>query len=98
MVLAFITGLLLGILFFYGLWLTVRRAFKSKIPALWFLGSFLVRTGITLAGFYYVSMGNWQYLIICLVGFVSARFIVNHFTKLNLEDQVQLKKEASYET
>ena len=64
MVLAFITGIVLGILFFYGLWLTVKKAVLSKLPALWFLGSFLIRTGITLGGFYYIAQGNWQRLLI----------------------------------
>jgi F1F0 ATPase subunit 2 len=97
MILAFMAGIVLGILFFYGLWLTIKKACTSKKPALWFLGSSLIRTGITLVGFYYISQGNWQRLLICLVGFVTARYMVNRFTKLNLENQIQIKKEVSHE-
>jgi F1F0 ATPase subunit 2 len=97
MVLAFIAGIVLGILFFYGLWLTVRKALNSKMPALWFLGSFLVRTGIALGGFYFVSMGNWQRLLICLAGFITGRFIVNYFKRQKSENQIQLKKEVGHE-
>ena len=98
MILAFIGGLLLGTIFFGGLWFTVRKLVISKIPALWFLGSFILRVSITLIGFYYISSGSWQRLLICVAGFIIARFAVIHFTKLSEEKQVLLKKEISHET
>ena len=98
MILAFIVGLLLGTIFFGGLWLTVRKLVISKIPALWVLGSFILRVSITLIGFYYISSGSWQRLLICVAGFIIARFAVIHFTKLSEEKQVLLKKEISHET
>ena len=52
MVLAFAGGVALGILFFYGLWLTVRKALASGNPALLFLGSSVARTVIALSGFF----------------------------------------------
>src|SRR5664280_2249561 len=98
MILAFIGGLLLGTIFFGGLWLTVRKLVISKIPALWVLGSFILRVSITLIGFYYISSGSWQRLLICVAGFIIARFAVIHFTKMSEERQVLLKKEISHET
>jgi len=98
MILAFIGGLLLGTIFFGGLWFTVRKLVISKIPALWFLGSFILRVSITLIGFYYISTGSWQRLLICVAGFIIARFAIIHFTKLSEEKQVLLKKEISHET
>jgi F1F0 ATPase subunit 2 len=98
MILAFIVGLLLGTIFFGGLWLTVRKLVISKIPALWVLGSFILRVSITLIGFYYISSGSWQRLLICVAGFIIARFAVIHFTKMSEERQVLLKKEISHET
>lgn len=76
LVLAGMAGLLLGALFFGGLWWTVRKGLSSKQPVLWFLGSLLLRTGIVLAGFYLISGGRWERLLACLLGFVIARFIV----------------------
>jgi F1F0 ATPase subunit 2 len=93
-ILVFIAGLLLGILFFGGLWLTVKKALTSKFAAVWFLGSFLVRTGATLIGFYFISLGNWQRLLVCLIGFVIARYIVTHLTKPNTEKQLALNQGA----
>jgi F1F0 ATPase subunit 2 len=98
MILAFIGGLVLGVLFFGGLWLTVKKSVTSKIPALWVFGSFFLRVGITLIGFYYISLGHWQRLLICVLGFVAARYIVIRFTKSIDEKQLQLKKEAYHET
>jgi F1F0 ATPase subunit 2 len=46
----------------------------------WFLGSLLLRTGIVLTGFYFVSGGHWDRLLTCLLGFIIARIIVTRFT------------------
>jgi F1F0 ATPase subunit 2 len=97
MILTFISGMALGIIFFGGLWLTVRKMVESTKSALWMLGSFLFRMSITLIGFYYVSQNNLQRLIICLLGFIAARFIVIYFTKSIEKKQAQFKKEVSHE-
>ena len=73
--LAFVTGVLLGAMFFGGLWWTVRKGLSSDQPAIWFLGSLLLRTGIALAGFYFITRGHWERLLVCLLGFVAARLI-----------------------
>ena len=98
MILAFIVGLVLGIIFFGGLWFTVRKLVTSKIPALWFLASFFLRVSITLIGFYYISSGSWQRLLVCVAGFITARYSVVYFTKSNNKKQVLLNKEVSHET
>mgnify|MGYP001793652100 CR=1 FL=1 len=85
-VLAGFAGLLLGAIFFGGLWWTVRKGLTSKQPALWFLGSTLLRMGIALAGFYFVGHGDWKRLLACLAGFVIARFIVTWLTRDSAED------------
>jgi len=74
--LAFAAGLVLGALFFVGLWWTVTRCLTARRPALWLLGSLLVRTAALLAGFYWVSDGSWRRLVACGLGFVSAKLLV----------------------
>jgi len=74
--LALVAGLLLGAMFFGGLWWTVRWAVASGSPALWFSGSLLLRLGLALAGFYLVGAHHWQRLLLCLFGFVAARLFV----------------------
>jgi len=74
--LALIAGALLAVIFFGGLWWTVQKGIRSERPALWFLGSLLLRTSIILGGFYFVSQGHWLRLAACLLGFLIARIIV----------------------
>jgi len=83
--LALLVGLLLGAIFFGGLWWTVRKGVSSQRPALLFLGSLLLRTGIVIAGFYVVSDGHWQRLLACLLGFAIARLIVTRLAGPPLE-------------
>jgi F1F0 ATPase subunit 2 len=75
-------GLLLGVLFFGGLWWTVLKGVSARQPALWFGASLLLRTGIVLAGFYLVSAADWKRLLLCLLGFIVARFIVIRLTDM----------------
>jgi len=82
---ALATGVLLGIVFFGGLWWTIRLGLSSRQPALWFFGSMVLRTGIVLSGFYYVLGDSWVRLLAGLFGFVIARFSVTQFTSLAQE-------------
>jgi F1F0 ATPase subunit 2 len=79
--LALLVGLVLGGFFFVGLWWTIQKGLTAKHPALWFLGSILVRTAVVLVGFYLVSDGKWERMLACLVGFVLARFIVMRYRR-----------------
>lgn len=74
-VLALLAGMLLGAMFFGGLWWTVQKGVTSPRPALWFLGSLLLRSAITLSGFYFVAGDDWKRLLACMLGFILARFI-----------------------
>ncbi|MHC4507595.1 MAG: N-ATPase subunit AtpR [Planctomycetota bacterium] len=95
LVLAWVTGVLLGAIFFGGLWWTVRKGVSSKQPAFWFFGSLLLRTSIALAGFYFIARGHWERLLVCLLGFVIARLIVTRLTR-PAEKPTCLAQEASY--
>jgi len=94
--LALLVGALLGAFFFGGLWWTVQKGVTSERPALWFLGSLLLRTSMILAGFYLVSQGHWSRLVVCLLGFLIARVIVvKRLTRAPATEQTQLEKETS---
>ncbi len=81
MALAWAAGGLLGAFFFGGLWWTVRKGVSSRWAALWFAGSLLVRMGAVLTGFYVVSSGRWERLVLCLLGFMMARLVVTGLTR-----------------
>jgi F1F0 ATPase subunit 2 len=74
-------GILLGALFFGGLWLTVRKGLRSDRPALWFMGSLIARMAIALSGFYLVSADRWDRLAACLAGFLCARLILTRMVE-----------------
>ena len=79
--LALLVGLLLGALFFGGLWWTVRKGVSASQPAFLFLGSMLLRTGIVLVGFYFVASQHMDRLVVCLLGFVAARIVIMQMTR-----------------
>jgi F1F0 ATPase subunit 2 len=79
-------GVLLGAIFFGGLWWTVRKSLSSERPALWIFTSLLLRMGVTLTGFYLVSDGQWQRLLLCLLGFIMARLVVTWLTRQSIEN------------
>ena len=93
---ALVTGVLLGVMFFGGLWWTVQKGVSSKQPALWFFGSLLLRTSIALAGFYFIGRGHWERLLVCLLGFIIARFIVMWLTSRPVEHHNSPTKEAGH--
>ncbi|NLO14656.1 MAG: ATP synthase subunit I [Clostridiales bacterium] len=97
LVLALLSGISLGAFFFGGLWWTTRKAPSVRRPALWFLGSFFLRSIVVLAGFWLVGAGQWQRLMLCLGGFVAARFIINMRLRATAEKQVDPVGEDHYE-
>jgi F1F0 ATPase subunit 2 len=94
--LALSAGMLLGAVFFGGLWWTVRMGVSSEQPVFWFFGSLLLRMGVALAGFYFVSGGHWERLLLCLVGFVIARLGVTWLTRSSGDNQRVPVQEAQY--
>lgn len=74
-------GVVLGSVFFGGLWWTVQRAVSARRVALWFFGSLLLRTLIVLAGFYLACGDDWQRWLAALPGFVVARLVITRLTR-----------------
>ena len=95
LVLALVAGVLLGAIFFGGLWWTVQKVVLSNRSTLWFFVSLLMRTSILLAGFYLIAHGHWGRLLMCLLGFVVARPIVMGFTRA-VEKSTHLSQEAGH--
>jgi len=73
---ALLAGLGLGMLFFGGLWLTVRALPRSRYPAALMLGSFWGRTALVVAGFVLAIGRRWQNAVACLLGFLVARLVL----------------------
>jgi F1F0 ATPase subunit 2 len=88
-------GIILGICFFGSLWWTIRRGLSAKQPALLFFTSLLLRTSLTLAGFYFITNGRLKLLLLCLLGFVIGRFMMVHLVGALATTSVKEVKYAS---
>lgn len=98
LIVSLFAGLVLGTIFFGGLWLTIKKSLGSKTPALWLIGSFVLRAAITLTGFYSLSNGHWQQLLLCLSGFIIARIVIKRLLPFNQPKLLPTKKEIDFET
>ena len=89
LLLALVAGLLLGLVFFGGLWWTVRRGLTAGHPALLFVGSLVLRMAVAVGGFWWVSDGQWDRLLACLVGFLVARLVITRASRQPRNDPAE---------
>lgn len=82
-VLAALGGAVLGLFYFAGLWFTLRRLPGHPHPALWVIGSFILRLAVSLAGFYVIlgSDRNLTRLGIALLAFLAARVALTRWLR-----------------
>ena len=88
---SFSAGIVLGIVFFGGLWLTVQKAMSSNRPAIWFGVSLLIRSALVIGGLYWVTGQQWQRLLASLSGFILSRVLVLYVTKRNSDKNEPVK-------
>jgi F1F0 ATPase subunit 2 len=74
-------GMVLGTVFFGGLWWTVTHGLDATIPALWFGLSALLRLAIAVSGLYCFARLGLPSLIACLCGVLVARGAVTRLTR-----------------
>lgn len=72
----FLAGAMLGLFYFGGLWLTLRRIHCVTTPGLLLIASFAGRMAVVLPAFYYVMAGQWERVAACLVGFLVIRSVI----------------------
>lgn len=80
-----ITGIALSIIYFGGLWYTVKYIERLRRPYLLFMFSFLARNAIVLIAFYYLMIHHWSYLITAFAAFIITRQIIITRTKNSRE-------------
>lgn len=76
-----LAGFVLGVVFFGGLWLTVRALPGARHPTALMLGSFWGRTALVVVGFVVAIDHRWQNALVCLLGFLTARFWLARSTR-----------------
>lgn len=93
---ALAVGFLLGAFFFGGLWWTVIKGLTAPQPALWFLGSMVLRMAVLLTGFAMVGRDDWRRWLACLLGAVVARCVVKRLTRPPLAQPADIGMEGQY--
>ncbi len=73
---AFITGLLVGIIFFGGLYWTVQKINEVSNPSILIALSFVLRMAVLLFGLYYVSKSGYKDVLFALAGIMLMRYIL----------------------
>ncbi len=73
LILALAFGAGLGAWFFLGLLWTLRRLPSANHPVRLVLGSLIVRVGLVLLGFAWLTQEHWLLSLPALVGFVAVR-------------------------
>ena len=73
LLLSFLGGGVMGVVYFGGLWYTVRQLPGTNRPALLLIGSFALRLGLLLTAVYLIANAHWSYLLSALVGVLLAR-------------------------
>lgn len=76
MIASFLIGLVLGIIYFGGLYYSTQKFNQVKRPALFMVLSFVIRMGILLIGFYYLTKIDYKNVLIGLVGVILIRIIM----------------------
>jgi F1F0 ATPase subunit 2 len=66
-------GLLMGGLYFGGLWFTVNQVVGARNPQVLFGVSFLGRSALLLAAFYLLLLMGWEAAAGGMFGFLAAR-------------------------
>jgi len=70
-----LAGIVLGTLYFGGLWLTITRMRASKSPGIFLAISFLLRTVLVIGGFYLITDGKLERLAVAMLAFFVTRFV-----------------------
>lgn len=83
MVFRLMLGLGLGVFFYAGLWLTVKRLPGASYPALLVAGSFWLRTIVVLAVFVFVVQRRWQDALVVFAGLMAGRLLTSQFLTLH---------------
>jgi F1F0 ATPase subunit 2 len=71
-----IVGLGLGLLYYGGLWLTLRKLTQLQQPAVWLSLSLLLRMIAVVAVLYLLFADSWQQLLLALLGMLIMRSVL----------------------
>jgi F1F0 ATPase subunit 2 len=80
----FFIGGVIGLVFFSGLWLSLKWCITQNGRYLWHFVGFILRAGFVCSAFFLLMQGSWQRLTALVVGFLCVRIIVVRAARLNI--------------
>jgi F1F0 ATPase subunit 2 len=83
LIICFGAGAALGVVYFTGLWVTVKHLPDARRPFAALLGSFLARILLLMTGFTLLMNGRGEFISAALLGFLLAREILVRRLGLN---------------
>ncbi|MFP4661403.1 MAG: ATP synthase subunit I [Halanaerobiales bacterium] len=90
MILSFLGGIMLGIIFFGGLYWTVQQLNTVQRPALLMLISTVLRMAVLLTGLYFIMGGDYRRVLIALAGVILVKLVMTYIMKKDMT----IKKES----
>lgn len=82
LLLAAVSGCVLGLAYFGGLWWTVRRLPQARRPLLLYVGSMLLRGTLLLVILLWIALyREAAHLLACLAGMIAARLMAVRATQ-----------------
>ncbi len=78
----FTVGVLVGIVYFGGLWWTVKHLQGTESMTRLLAASWLIRNAFFLGVFFWVMQGNWLRLLAAFAGMVSVRIAMTVYMKI----------------
>ena len=80
-VFCFAVGLIVGAVYFGGLWQTVKMLKTARHTARLLLVSWFLRSAFFVAVFYVMMQGNWQRLAAGFAGMITVRLVMSFYMK-----------------
>lgn len=68
-------GAAIGLVYFGGLWTTVRRLPTARRPGLLVFASFVARIAVAVTGFVLLLGGDTRRAVVALIGFLAVRTV-----------------------
>lgn len=84
-----LAGIVLGVLYFGGLWLTITRIRMMKTPGVFLALSFILRTVLVIGGFYLITDGKLERLAVAMLAFFMTRFVFIKYFSPERNDERQ---------
>ncbi len=87
----FFVGIILGIVFFGGLYITVDKMRDVKNPSILLILSFVFRMAVLLGGLYLVSRNGFKDMLFALLGIVIMKLLMIFLAKRPQEQSNKMK-------